>query len=188
VDLTPLGASAVLGVPGGELAGQVVALDNLLGRRGRDLTERLLHTPGWPARFRLLDHTLAAGVSERQQPPDQIQEAWARLVTHPGDLDVDGLARDVGWSRRHLTEQVRRQIGLPPRQLARILRFERSCTLLRCPADNQRTLTDVAMASGYFDHAHMVHEWQRLAGCTPTAWLQEALPPVQDGPPADGAS
>ena len=188
VELTPLGASAVLGVPGGELAGRVVALEALLGRRGRHLTERLLNTPDWPGRFRVLDHALAAGLSERHLPSDQVRTAWTRLVGRPGDLDVDALAREVGWSRRHLTEQVHRQIGLPPRQIARILRFERSCALLRLPATRARTMTDLALAAGYFDHAHMLHEWQRLAGCTPAAWLDEELPPVQDESEEDRAS
>jgi AraC-like DNA-binding protein len=207
VELTPLGASAVLGVPGGELAGCVFALDDLLGARGRRLTEQLLNTDGWPARFRLLDGSLAAGLSEHRAPAAGVEQAWSWLVNRPGDLDVAALAQEIGWSRRHLSEQVRREIGLPPRQLARVLRFERSRGLLRESALREsalresalresacgkpiagRTMTDVAMAAGYFDSAHLIHEWQRLAGCTPTAWLHEELPPVQDTLPAERAS
>ncbi len=185
VELTPLGAAAVLGVPGGELAGQVVDLGDLLGARGRELTERLVDAPGWPERFAVLDAVLSRGLSTRHLPPGEVTRAWSRLVVGRGETDVDGLAREIGWSRRHLTEQIRREVGLPPRQLNRVLRFERSCALLRQPAHG--TLTDVAMAAGYFDHAHMVHEWRRLAGCTPSAWLGEELPSVQDRlDPADG--
>lgn len=180
VELTPLGSGAVLGVPAGALAGQVFTLHDLLGSRGRALTERLLNAEGWSERFALLDEALLGGLSERLEPAGALRHAWDRLVTAGGALDVEALADDVGWSRRHLTEQVRRAVGLPPRQLNRVLRFERSCGLLRRP--EPRTLTEVALEAGYFDHAHMVHEWQRLAGCTPTTWLREDLPSVQDEP------
>jgi AraC-like DNA-binding protein len=178
VELTPLGAAAVLGVPGGDLAGQVIALDDLLGARSRELTARLLDADTWPARFTILDDLLSRGLRRRYLPSGEVRQAWSRLVTGRGATDVEALAREIGWSRRHLTEQVRREVGLPPRQLNRVLRFERSCALLRRTA--RGTLTDVAMGAGYFDHAHMVHEWRRLAGCTPSEWLSEELPSVQD--------
>ena len=180
VELTPLGAPAVFGLPGGELAGQVVSLADLLGARSRELSERLRETDGWPARFAVLDDVLLRGLSERYLAPGALRHAWDRLVQAGGSLDVETLAHDVGWSRRHLTERIRREVGLPPRQMNRVLRFERSCSLLRrAPA---RSLTEIALDAGYFDHAHLTHEWQRLAGCSPSTWLREELPSVQAGP------
>ena len=79
-----------------------------------------------------------------------------------------------------MTERIRPEVGLPPRQLNRVLRFERSRGLLQ--RTSIRTLTGGALEAGYFDHAHMVHDWQRLAGCTPSEWLREELPPVQAEP------
>lgn len=190
VELTPLGSGAVLGARGDELAGRVVSLDDLLGTRGRHLTERLLNAEGWPTRFRLLDAALAAGLSELHAPSAEMGVAWSLLTSSPGQVSVDDLARHVGWSRRHLTERIRQETGLPPRQLARVLRFERSCALLRRaqPATGTRTMTEISLEAGYYDHAHLLHEWRRLAGCTPTAWLAEVLPPVQDAHVDDGRS
>jgi AraC-like DNA-binding protein len=179
IELTPLGAPAVLGVPAGELAGQVIDLGDLLVARSRELIERLHEAEGWRARFTVLDEILLRGLSERFAPSGTVVHAWDRLVRGAGGLDVASLAADVGWSRRHLTEQIRREVGLPPRQVNRVLRFERSRALLH--RSGYRTLTEVAAEAGYFDHAHMVHEWQRLAGCTPSDWLREELPSVQDG-------
>jgi len=180
VELTPLGAPAVFGLPGGELAGQVVDLGDLLGARSRELSERLREIEGWPERFAVLDEVLLRGLSERYLAPGTIMHAWDRLVHAGGSLDVETLASDVGWSRRHLTERLRHEIGLPPRQVNRVLRFERSCGLLRRAPT--RSLTEIALDAGYFDHAHLTHEWQRLAGCTPSTWLREELPSVQAGP------
>jgi len=40
-------------------------------------------------------------------------------------------------------------------------------------------MTEVALNAGYFDHAHMLHEWHALAGCRPDEWLAEELLSVQ---------
>jgi AraC-like DNA-binding protein len=38
----------------------------------------------------------------------------------------------------------------------------------------------VAAVCGYFDQAHLTHEWRALAGCPPTVWIAEELPFLQD--------
>ena len=38
----------------------------------------------------------------------------------------------------------------------------------------------VALDAGYADQAHLTREWQEFGGCTPTTWLREEFPFVQD--------
>jgi AraC-like DNA-binding protein len=178
VDLTPAGARALLGLPAGELTGEVVELGDLLGARGRELPERLLEVDGWDARFDALEGVLARGLRDAAGVPAGVEEALARLVAGGAAVDVDALAKDVGWTRRHLTKRFRLEVGLPPRQLARALRLQRCCRLLR--RGDLRTFTEVAIEAGYYDHAHMLHDWRSLAGCTPAQWLREEIPSVQD--------
>jgi AraC-like DNA-binding protein len=42
-------------------------------------------------------------------------------------------------------------------------------------------LAEIAARCGYADQAHLTREWRELAGCTPSTWLAEELPSVQDG-------
>jgi AraC-like DNA-binding protein len=101
-------------------------------------------------------------------------------VRSGGDVRVGELARDLGWSRRHLGELFAREYGVGMKELARIVRFERSVELLRVPACG--SVAAVAAAVGYYDQAHLTREWRALAGCSPTQWLvAEELPSVQDG-------
>lgn len=173
VELTPLGARAVLGMPASELASNVVDLADLLGARGRELVERLVEADGWSARFAILDEVLSSGL--RRDAGDvqrEVAHAWTSVVSGM-DAPVESLAEDVGWSRRHLSERFRREVGLPLRQLRRVVRFERSCALLR--TGGYRSLSDVAVEEGYFDQAHLNREWSALAGCTPAEWRAEEL-------------
>ncbi|MGH3678549.1 MAG: DUF6597 domain-containing transcriptional factor, partial [Mycobacterium sp.] len=58
VDLTPLGARRLTGVPMSELANRSVPLDDVFGRFGRDLVQRVGEATDWPTRFGLIDRAL----------------------------------------------------------------------------------------------------------------------------------
>jgi AraC-like DNA-binding protein len=178
LELTPLGARALLGLPAGELAYAVVTLEDVLGRTAVGLVARLATCQGWRERFRALDQVLVQRLKEGCGPPREVTWAWQHLVSTGGAVEVAALASEIGYSRRHLGELFRRELGLPPKVAARVLRFERSRRLIERP--DGLGLAAVAAASGYYDQAHLTREWQDLAGCTPTTWMTEELPFVQD--------
>ncbi|MER6875147.1 helix-turn-helix transcriptional regulator, partial [Amycolatopsis sp. NPDC000673] len=114
---------------------------------------------------------------ERADPPPELNRAWHELRRSGGLLRVGDLADEVGWSRRHLGERFRAELGLAPKQAARVLRFERAVRLLR---SGRRDLAGIAYAAGYYDQAHFTNEWRSLAGCSPRTWMAEELPFLQD--------
>ncbi len=177
--LTPLGARTLLGLPAGELATTVVDLATLLGPTACELVERLRTARTWTDRFIQLDTVLARLAQDRGQPDPELGWAWRRLTTNHGAVGIGELATEVGWSRRHLGERFRREYGLPPKQAARVMRFETANRLLR--GADRPGLAELAARCGYYDQAHLTREWREFAGCPPTTWLAEELPSVQDG-------
>lgn len=174
IGLTWRGARALLGLPASELAGDVVDLTAVLGRRLGPLLDRLASAPDWPTRFALLDDDLfglaASGPGERGIAPE-VGYAWDRLAETGGSLRIEALAREVGWSRRYLAERFGREIGLAPKAAARVIRFERACKRLLTPA--RPSLARVAADGGYVDQAHLARDFRELAGITATQWLAE---------------
>jgi AraC-like DNA-binding protein len=172
VNFTPLGARRLLGLPMDELARRVVALEDVFG--GDGLADRLRDVPGWPARFALLDDLLVRRL--RAAPPfdARVQQAWMRLRSSDGAVEIAALAREVGWSRRHLAGRFRTEVGLAPKAVARILRFERVTRTLRANAGEG--LADLAYACGYADQAHLNRDFRELAGTTPTDFTSRLLP------------
>jgi AraC-like DNA-binding protein len=164
--LSPLGARRLLGMPMGELTRQVVELEDLIGSAAGELAERLAEAHGWPARLALLERAIAERVLEAPAPAPELERAWQRLVESHGAAPVAGLAAELGWSRRHFSTSFREQIGMPPKMLARVLRFERALGRLRAGDD----LADVALDSGYYDQAHFNRDFKTFAGCTPTEY------------------
>jgi AraC-like DNA-binding protein len=174
VRLTPLGAYRLLGVPMRHLANEVVGLDDLLGVDAPRLAERLYDAPDWAARLDLLDAALAARLIEAPAPSSGVVWAWGRLRATHGRVPVGSLAQEVGWSRRHLSAQFREQVGLPPKLLARILRFDRVVARLR--REEPQRWAEVAYDCGYYDQAHFNRDFRQFAGATPTDFLASRLP------------
>jgi AraC-like DNA-binding protein len=185
VELTPLGARALLGLPAGALASTVVPIEDLLGQRTAELIDRLASADRWEARFAALDRVLLDGLQDARDVVPEVAWAWRRLVRTGGTVDITGLAGEVGWSRRHFTEQFRSELGVPPKVAARVLRFERARQMLGSAGHGG--LARVAATCGYYDQSHLTREWRDLAGCTPSTWLAEELPSVQDAIDVDGA-
>lgn len=177
--LNPLGARVLLGVPAGELSGQVLDLSDVLGRRADTLVEQLAAAADWSERFRRVDAALLERLSSRVgQAPPEVARAWSLVLASGGRASVRELAAEVGWSRRHLSERFRVATGVTPKQASRIARFERARHLLLAPS--RLPLADVAVTCGYADQPHLAREWRALAGCSIGTWLREELPFVQD--------
>jgi AraC-like DNA-binding protein len=171
VELTPPGAYALFGVPMRELSNTTVDLADLLGRRAEQLTERLHAAPDWAARFRLLDHLLPVLLRAGPQPAPAVSRAWALLRRTGGTVSVATLAEETGVTRRCLEMRFAEQIGLPPKTIARLLRFERAARLLT--AAGGPPPARIAAVCGYADQAHLTREFGRLAGRPPTGLRAE---------------
>lgn len=185
LQVTPMGARALFGIPASAVAAGVVELSDLVGRCAAELVERVNEAATWAERFAALDDFLSRRLGEPPSVRDKVACAWHRILQTHGSVDVASLAREVGWSRRHLAQRFRAEYGLSPKQAARVLRFERSRWMLTRGAGTN--LASIAAECGYADHAHMTREWHELAGASPTGWLAaEELPIVQDRQAGEG--
>jgi AraC-like DNA-binding protein len=127
VDFTPLGAYRFFGSAVVDLAARMVDMSDVLGREGRQLRERLGATRGWQNRFDLVEDFVAGRASHLPSP--EIEFAYRRLARSAGGARITALAKEIGWSRKHLVNRFRSELGLAPKPVARIMRFQRACLL-----------------------------------------------------------
>jgi AraC-like DNA-binding protein len=188
LNLTPLGARLLLGVPMRELTNRVVALDDLLGAKGDLLVEELYDAPGWDARFRLLDRVLERRLDAARPASPDVAWAWKRLVGSGGRLPVGDLCEELQCSRKHLLRRFDEQIGLAPKTFARVIRFQRATRMLghrngASSVDDVERNTgqgmswgEIALECGYFDQAHMNRDFRQFAGASPGELAASLLP------------
>jgi AraC-like DNA-binding protein len=165
VDLAPMAARRLLGVPMSELANRSVALEDVLGPAAAELVEQVAGAPGWDERFALIDRVLAARLVDAPAADAEVAWSLARLEASGGAAAIGSLADELGWSHRRLIARFRDAVGLPPKRVARIVRFERLTALVA--ADPAVEWARAAAACGYFDQAHLAREVRELAGVTP---------------------
>ncbi|RZT16033.1 AraC-like DNA-binding protein [Mycobacterium sp. BK558] len=175
IDLTPLGARSILGLPLSELANQTVPFEAVLGRTGMTLVQRIGEAPCWRDRFALVDQLLLRRLGDAPDVDRGVAWSLARITASGGRTSIGPLAAELGWSHRRLISRYRDAVGLPPKTVARIVRFERALERLRCGVE----LSVVAVDCGYFDQAHLCREVRDLAGVTP-AELRDGINSVQD--------
>jgi AraC-like DNA-binding protein len=87
--------------------------------------------------------------------------------------DITGLAKDSGYSARHLRRRVLAASGHSPRKLARIGRMQ---ALLA--AGRGESWARTAVQFGYYDEAHMINDVRALADATPQMLLAERAAPA----------
>jgi AraC-like DNA-binding protein len=173
LELTPLGAYRVLGRPLHELAGSVVSLEDLFGMTGRDLADGLRTSDGWDQAFDLIDEFLLARVRDGPLPTPAVAWAWARMRAGAGRVPVEALADEVGCSRRYLQTKFREQIGMAPKAVSRLIRFEAVCRAVqRAPG----RWAEIAAEAGYCDQSHLNRDFRELAGSTPTEFVRRLIP------------
>jgi AraC-like DNA-binding protein len=164
IGLTPAGARAVLGLPVSELTGTVVPLDGLQGSRAGELVGRLEAEPGPAARFAVLDEVLTAWLRPERQPDATAARGWQRLQAGGGGTTIGQLAAELSVGRRRLETGFAREIGLTPKTVARIARFQDAVQVLAAPSGTFAA----AAACGYADQPHFNREIRAMAGITPS--------------------
>jgi AraC-like DNA-binding protein len=170
VNLSPPVAHALFRVPMSSLAGQIVDLEDLLGRRAVRLVEELQGQPSWADRFALLDAALTAWLSDTPPRSPGVTWAHARLRASHGRVRVSWLAEELGWSGKRLAARFREEVGLTPKAVARVLRFERAVDLAQ---RGDLGWGRLARECGYYDQAHLIHEFRAISGCTPGTFFQD---------------
>ncbi|MFI6818199.1 helix-turn-helix domain-containing protein [Nonomuraea sp. NPDC050328] len=160
IRLSPVLAHALLGTGLDELTG----LEQVWGRSAGHLAERLAEAPGWAARFALTEQALLARLDGVRADPE-VAWTWRRMRTGGGLVRVDELAGEVGWSRKRLWSRFRAQIGLAPKQAARLVRFDVAAHRLAAGVPAAR----VAAECGYSDQSHLHRDVLASTGLTPTA-------------------
>ena len=167
VDFTPLGAYRFFGGAVVDLVARMVDMSDVLGREGHNLRERLGATAGWQHRFDLVEDFVADRACHSPSP--EIEFAYRRLARSRGGARISALAKDIGWSRKHLVNRFRSELGLAPKPIARLMRFHEACRLAQTQATGW---AGIAAESGYADQAHLAREFSVLAGEPPTAWAR----------------
>jgi AraC-like DNA-binding protein len=171
IHFRPGGAFPFFGIPLSDLENTYVGLDQVWGREGLELHERLIEASSTAARFSIMEKFL-------------LSRPWSLVYRHPGVAAAMAAIEDspsirmaeirdlVGMSTKRLIASFRAEVGLSPKAYARIRRLQAALRLLSSgSAGGVRIAADV----GYFDQAHFVREFRSFAGMTPSQYTEQRI-------------
>ena len=170
VRLRPCGAWALLAHPLYQLAERTADLDDLLGQSGEELAGRCHDAGSGIERVR----RTVAWLREQLRRPDAravdpaVHWVARRIAVTGGSGPIAALRAETGLTDARLISLFREQVGVTPKRLARIHRFDRALSLL---SREDGSLASVAQRTGYFDQPHMNAEFREMAGLTPGEFL-----------------
>ena len=168
---TPVGCEATLGIAPGRVRGRVVTLgDHWAG--AADLRERLLTVDDPERMLDTVNAHLGTTVGPMTPRLERSARAVALLEADP-TMPVARIASMLGVSHGYLDREFRRSVGMGPRALARLLRVRRLLEALDVRAGID--WADEAAALGWADQAHLIRDFRRHTGVTPTRYVRAQL-------------
>ena len=93
-----------------------------------------------------------------------IKYCTERIFQAQGNIRVDELAEETGFTARHIGKMFERCVGVSPKLYSQIIRLQVSMN--RILEDRDKLLVEIAMDCGFFDHAHMNRTYKKLIRCS----------------------
>jgi AraC-like DNA-binding protein len=177
VRFRPGAAPAVLDLPASELLDLAVGTDELWGRSAVALGERVDRAASPAAALADLQRHVAGRLGDAPGPDPLVSEAVRQLMPWRSAA-VGSLTSRLFISERQLRRRCQAAIGLAPKALHRVLRFQGFLALVQSALSQGREpagdgLAGLAADAGYADQAHLTRECVRLTGVTPRTFLRQ---------------
>jgi AraC-like DNA-binding protein len=146
--------------------GRTPAPEKVFGDEIRELESELRATADVDISATLLDTFFLGRL--RLDEAQTLERAVAALTVSGGRIPIGELALTAGASPRQLERLFARGLGLAPKTVGRVLRFQHALRSLM--ADPGVPLGDVAADAGYFDQAHFVRDFREFSGGVPRGY------------------
>jgi AraC-like DNA-binding protein len=109
---------------------------------------------------------LSAFLTTRTRPRDPaIAFSIERILAARGRQSIDSLVRQTGVSHRRLERAFATHVGVSPKMLSRIVRFQQ--VLRHSRPETAGAWAHVAAECGYTDQPHLIRDFQQFTGTTP---------------------
>ena len=165
----PAGASALFNFPLSELNDQIMDF-RAGGSEAVELEERIHFGKSFADRIAWFESFFQAKLSRQRHIETTTDQAVRMIVNSRGTTTVTGLGHALGISERSLERNFKQFVGISPKLLSRVVRFQRLLDLVQ----NAKTpgFLDASLELGYFDQSHAIREFREFSGTTPLAYLQ----------------
>jgi AraC-like DNA-binding protein len=173
IRFAPGGTLPFFSYPPGELTNTIAPLADVAGKLDRQFSGQIYDTQNIAEKIALIEALLIRQQSAKEERGASLCEAILMMVQSGGQTSVDRLAADLGISGRQLERRFLNEVGIGPKLLCRILRFQQ---IFRAVERSDRNWARIAVDCGYFDQAHLIRDFRQFTGETPSVLFENFTP------------
>jgi AraC-like DNA-binding protein len=166
----PNGINQLLGIPAHEFQDIIVSFDTIFGKNGLILQEKLSEHNN-RTRVELLNLFFINLISKKSQSNQVIIDSSLDfIISNKGHISVAQLVKHTGYTERHLERKFKECIGLNPKKFGNIIKLHHFLKLLKHKSQDLN-LTTICYDAGFSDQSHLIREFRKHTGITPTEYL-----------------
>lgn len=167
----PAGLFSLMGGSMPELAGQSLALEEVYGRAGRQLTEEIIEASDTAVRVKKAEEFFRCQLAGRRDPVVYAHHAVHYVRQRAGQLKVTDLCRRLGIGERQVEREFKEKVGISPKSFIRITRLDNIFKLLR--KSPGLSWAELAFDAGFADQAHLINEFRAFSGESPKQYFSK---------------
>ncbi|TAE16098.1 MAG: AraC family transcriptional regulator [Bacteroidetes bacterium] len=156
-----------------------IPLDDIQKYKIEETWEKLQVCTTLKEKFLTTEHFLNQCLLTKLQPHIKLLQSVNLIIQKNTNVTIEGLCKEVSISRKHLNHLFKEYVGVSPKTLTTLYRFQKS--LQQLSPHKSESLTTFAYTMDYFDQAHFNHEFKKLSGIRPSEYLKykEKAPSMQ---------
>lgn len=186
IEVEPTGETKIFSVrfqPGGlqrfidfdvdELTGKTMSVEEIWKSEGIAIEKAMLSAKTDEAKIKTAEKFLLSRLGESKRHDSDVEFCVNELVNTNGAASMEAFTGKLLIGKRQLERKFIAAVGLPPKMLARILRFQHALQLI----ENQQfeNFTKVAYDGGFYDQAHFIKDFKQFTGLNPKKYFSENL-------------
>ncbi len=125
--------------------------------------------------IKILNKYLFLKVSTKSKYSDIIEFALKELEISESNTNISLICEQLNISNKHLITLFKRMVGLTPKQIDRLNKFNGVLKLIQKP--EQLNWSSIAFACNYYDQAHLINEFKSFSGWSPKQYLMRQTNP-----------
>lgn len=167
----PYAISLLANIPAYEMTSQNIEITEIFGKEGVFLEEQILNCKCTQERVDVITRFIESRIDNLSQNFKNTINTVRYLIMNDGNAKMQELLNSQFLSQRQFERNFKILTGFSPKYFSRIVRFEKSITTAY--NNQQLSLTELALHSGYFDQAHMIRDYREFTGKTPSDYFSE---------------
>jgi AraC-like DNA-binding protein len=166
----PMGIRQLFGMPGRLLVNHEYGAVGVIGKSICQVWEQMSESRCFDARVRIMEGHLVA-VAAKASACTVVMDSARRIFREQGAVRISVLADQMSLSVRQYERRFLDEVGITPKLFACITRYQMALDAkVRTPA---RSWLTIAHEFGYHDQMHMIKDFHRLSGDSPSGILSK---------------